>query len=82
VRGYPAVVDLVACAAKGDHCTWDELIEGYVPLPYAEITKRLGIPIGGIVPNRPQCLARMRRCAPPATLSEVEPAGGGDELSA
>jgi hypothetical protein len=82
VRDYPAVVALAGCAGKGDHGTWNELIERYEPLPYAETSKRLGTPIDEIVTNRAQRLARMRRCAPLATLSEVEPAGGGDELDA
>ncbi len=31
------------------------------PLPYAEISNRLGIPIGSIGPNRSRCLDQMRR---------------------
>jgi RNA polymerase sigma factor (sigma-70 family) len=44
------------------------------PLPYAEISARLGIPIGSIGPNRSRCLDKLRRdpaiarliCAAPA----------------
>jgi RNA polymerase sigma factor (sigma-70 family) len=31
------------------------------PLPYAEISARLGIPVGSIGPNRGRCLAKIRR---------------------
>jgi len=31
------------------------------PLPYAEISARLGIPVGSIGPNRSRSLARLRR---------------------
>ena len=31
------------------------------PVPYAEISARLGIPIGSIGPSRSRCLARLRR---------------------
>ena len=31
------------------------------PLPYAEISTRLGIPVGSIGPNRSRCLDQMRR---------------------
>lgn len=31
------------------------------PVPYAEITARLGIPVGSIGPIRGRCLARLRR---------------------
>jgi DNA-directed RNA polymerase specialized sigma24 family protein len=31
------------------------------PLSYAEISARLGIPVGSIGPNRSRCLAKMRR---------------------
>ena len=31
------------------------------PLPYTEISARLGIPIGSIGPNRSRCLAKIRR---------------------
>jgi DNA-directed RNA polymerase specialized sigma24 family protein len=31
------------------------------PLPYAEISTRMGIPVGSIGPNRSRCLDQMRR---------------------
>jgi RNA polymerase sigma factor (sigma-70 family) len=31
------------------------------PVPYAEISARLGIPVGSIGPNRARCLAKLRR---------------------
>jgi DNA-directed RNA polymerase specialized sigma24 family protein len=31
------------------------------PLPYAEISVRLGIPVGSIGPSRSRCLDRLRR---------------------
>ena len=31
------------------------------PIPYAEISTRLGIPVGSIGPNRSRCLDRLRR---------------------
>lgn len=38
------------------------------PLPYAEISRRLGIPIGGIGPNRARALERVRRTPAMAAL--------------
>ena len=31
------------------------------PVPYTEISARLGIPVGSIGPNRSQCLDKLRR---------------------
>ncbi len=50
------------------------------PLPYAEISNRTGIPVGGIGPNRARCLAKMRRYAPLADLLNDEQFGRGGEL--
>ena len=50
------------------------------PVPYAEISKRLGIPVGGIGPSRARCLAKMRRCPPLAALLEAEQARRGGEV--
>jgi RNA polymerase sigma factor (sigma-70 family) len=38
------------------------------PLPYAEISARLGIPVGSIGPNRSRCLDKMRRYPAVAAL--------------
>jgi RNA polymerase sigma factor (sigma-70 family) len=50
------------------------------PVPYAEISRRLGIPVGGIGPSRARCLAKMRRCPPLAALLEAEQARRGGEV--
>jgi RNA polymerase sigma factor (sigma-70 family) len=51
------------------------------PLPYADISTRLGTPVGSIGPNRARCLARLRRSPALAALrdgaTETEGAGGG-----
>ena len=51
------------------------------PLPYAEISARLGIPVGSIGPTRSRCLAKMRRHPALAALINAEsvspPAGHG-----
>jgi RNA polymerase sigma factor (sigma-70 family) len=44
------------------------------PVPYAEISARLGIPIGSIGPTRSRCLDRMRRYPAIAALINAEPA--------
>jgi RNA polymerase sigma factor (sigma-70 family) len=44
------------------------------PLPYAEISVRLGIPIGSIGPNRSRCLDKLRRDPAIARLIGAEPA--------
>jgi RNA polymerase sigma factor (sigma-70 family) len=40
------------------------------PIPYADISTTLGMPIGAIGPTRQRCLARVRRTAPIAALLE------------
>jgi RNA polymerase sigma factor (sigma-70 family) len=42
------------------------------PIPYAEISARLEMPIGGIGPNRKRCLAKLRNCPALAALIEAE----------
>jgi hypothetical protein len=42
------------------------------PVPYAEISVRLGIPIGSIGPTRSRCLDRMRRYPAIAALINAE----------
>src|SRR6202167_4623013 len=46
------------------------------PLPYAEISTRLGIPVGSIGPNRSRCLDQMRRH--PAIAALINAARGAD----
>jgi DNA-directed RNA polymerase specialized sigma24 family protein len=38
------------------------------PMPYSEISARLGIPVGSIGPNRARCLDKMRRYPTVAAL--------------
>jgi RNA polymerase sigma factor (sigma-70 family) len=47
------------------------------PVPYAEISARLGIPVGSIGPTRRRCLDRMRRHPAIAALIDTEPARRG-----
>jgi len=44
-----------------DHRQLIALLTADPPVPYAEISARLGIPIGSIGPSRSRCLARLRR---------------------
>jgi DNA-directed RNA polymerase specialized sigma24 family protein len=44
------------------------------PLPYAQISARLGIPAGSIGPTRGRCLAKLRRHPAIAALINAEPA--------
>ena len=44
------------------------------PLPYAQISARLGIPVGSIGPSRGRCLAKLRRHPAIAALTNAEPA--------
>jgi hypothetical protein len=43
------------------------------PLPYAEISARLGIPVGSIGPTRRRCLRKLRRHPAIAALIGAEP---------
>lgn len=45
------------------------------PLPYAEIGRRLSLPIGSIGPNRSRCLTALRRSPTLATLIETGASG-------
>ncbi len=45
------------------------------PVPYTEISARLGIPVGSIGPNRRRCLERLRRDPAIARLISAETAG-------
>jgi hypothetical protein len=42
------------------------------PLPYAEISVRLGIPVGSIGPTRRRCLDKLRRHPAIAALISAE----------
>jgi RNA polymerase sigma factor (sigma-70 family) len=42
------------------------------PLSYAEISARLGMPIGGLGPRRARCLEKLRRCPPLAALIDAD----------
>jgi RNA polymerase sigma factor (sigma-70 family) len=44
------------------------------PVPYAEISTRLGIPVGSIGPNRGRCLKKLRRHPAIAALIDTEAA--------
>ena len=44
------------------------------PVPYAQISARLGIPVGGIGPNRSHCLEKLRRDPAIAALINAEAA--------
>lgn len=50
---------------------WQQLLELLMadpPVPYAEISDRLGLPIGSIGPTRQRCLARLRVLLPPSLI--------------
>jgi RNA polymerase sigma factor (sigma-70 family) len=47
------------------------------PVPYAEISARLGIPVGSIGPTRRRCLDKMRRHPAIAALINAEPGPPG-----
>jgi RNA polymerase sigma factor (sigma-70 family) len=49
------------------------------PLPYAQISARLGIPAGSIGPTRRRCLAKLRRHPAIAALISAEPASVTNE---
>jgi DNA-directed RNA polymerase specialized sigma24 family protein len=42
------------------------------PVPYAEISTRLNIPVGSIGPNRGRCLDKLRRHPAIATLINAQ----------
>ena len=48
-------------------------------MPYAEISARLGIPVGSIGPNRGRCLDRLRRYPAIAALITAETESAGRE---
>jgi len=52
------------------------------PAPYAEVSARLGIPVGSIGPTRSRCLSRMRRYPAIAALMDTEPGSPARVLAA
>ena len=48
------------------------------PVPYADISAKLGIPVGSIGPSRARCLDRLRRYPAVAALISNEIPAGGD----
>ncbi len=51
------------------------------PVPYAQISAKLGIPVGSIGPSRGRCLDKLRRDPAIAALINAETASAGNELS-
>jgi RNA polymerase sigma factor (sigma-70 family) len=49
------------------------------PVPYGQISARLGIPAGSIGPTRRRCLAKLRRHPAIAALANTEPASARNE---
>ena len=49
------------------------------PLPYAQISARLGIPVSSIGPSRSRCLTKLRRHPAIAALTNAEPASVTNE---
>jgi RNA polymerase sigma factor (sigma-70 family) len=49
------------------------------PLPYAQISARLGVPVGSIGPSRGRCLDKLRRYPAIAALTNAEPASARNE---
>jgi len=52
------------------------------PVPYAEISARLSLPVGSIGPTRSRCLEKLRRDPAIAALIDAEAASAAGELSA
>jgi RNA polymerase sigma factor (sigma-70 family) len=62
---------------------WQRLIALLVadpPLPYAEISARLGIPVGSIGPTRRRCLDKLRRHPAIAALISAETETAHDDI--
>jgi RNA polymerase sigma factor (sigma-70 family) len=51
------------------------------PVPYTQISAKLGIPAGSIRPNRRRCLDKLRRDPAIAALINADAASAGGELS-
>ncbi len=51
------------------------------PVPYSQISAKLGIPVGSIGPSRGRCLDKLRRDPAIAALIHAEAASASGELS-
>jgi RNA polymerase sigma factor (sigma-70 family) len=63
---------------------WQQLIAALTedpPLPYAQISAQLGIPVGSIGPMRNRCLDKLRRDPAIAALNSAEEPSARGELS-
>jgi RNA polymerase sigma factor (sigma-70 family) len=60
-----------------DHQRLLALVLADPPIPYAEISARLGIPVGSIGPYRGRCLDKLRRDPAVAALISAEAASAG-----
>jgi RNA polymerase sigma factor (sigma-70 family) len=59
---------------------WQQLIAALIedpPVPYAQISAQLGIPVGSIGPTRSRCLDKLRRDPAIAALINAEDASAG-----
>jgi RNA polymerase sigma factor (sigma-70 family) len=64
---------------------WQQLVTELTmdpPRPYAEVSARLGIPVGSIGPTRSRCLDRMRRYPAIAALIDAESGARAPVLAA
>lgn len=65
-----------AFAELSDHCRQLlSLLFSDPPTPYATISDRLGLPVGGIGPGRQRCLDKLRRTGPLAALLDTSTEG-------
>ncbi|HEY1574789.1 MAG TPA: sigma-70 family RNA polymerase sigma factor [Pseudonocardiaceae bacterium] len=65
-----------AFAELSDHCRrLLSLLFSDPPTPYGTISATLGLPIGGIGPNRQRCLDKLRRTGPMAALLDTSREG-------
>ena len=63
---------------------WQRLITMLIedpPVPYAQISAQLGIPVGSIGPTRSRCLDKLRHDPAIAALIDAEDASAGGEVS-
>jgi RNA polymerase sigma factor (sigma-70 family) len=75
---HAALRQAFTCLPPGGQQLLALLIED-PPLPYAQISARLGIPVGSIGPTRRRCLQRLRRHPAIAALIDGEPQATASE---